>query len=135
MSVSRTLMLVALSVAAVAVPRAVAAQAVAEPSGPDSVVYAPARGKVTFTHAAHAKAFECKSCHHESRAEKPLTSAKQKCGDCHAEPAAAPMKTGLKAAFHDVVHRQGTCFDCHKKEAESGKDTPQACGDCHKRGD
>lgn len=121
-------------VAGAMLPTKLAAQAPAkEPAGPDTVVFTPTRGKVTFTHGAHSKAFECSSCHHESRPEKPLTSPKQKCGDCHTEPATAPMKTGLKAAFHDTVNKEGTCFTCHKKQAEAGKETPSACMDCHKK--
>lgn len=133
MSLSRNLALAAALALGAALPGRLAAQTTAEPAGPDTVVYTPERGKVTFTHAAHAKASECKSCHHESRPEKPLTEARQKCGACHTEPATDPMKTGLRAAFHNTVERSGTCFDCHKKQLEAGKTVPSACRDCHKR--
>ena len=113
-------------------PGKVAAQA-PEPAGPDTVVFAPIRGKVTFTHGAHAKANECGSCHHASRPEKPMTSPRQKCDGCHTEPATVPMKTDRRFAYHDTEARQGTCFNCHAKAADAGKQVPVACGDCHKR--
>lgn len=120
--------------AGVAVPRHLAAQVQStEPAGPDTVVFTPSRGTVTFTHKKHAELSECVSCHHESRPEKPLASPRQKCSGCHTNPATEPMKTSLRAAFHDTVAKEGTCYSCHNKEAAAGKTVPQACADCHKR--
>lgn len=119
-------------VAGAVLPGKVAAQT-PEPQGPDTVVFNASRGKVTFAHGAHAKANDCGNCHHASKPEKASTSARQKCGDCHTTPATEPMKTTLKAAFHNTAAGEGTCFDCHKKQAAAGKTVPSACGDCHKR--
>lgn len=119
-------------VAAAVVPGRLAAQT-PKPTGPDTVVFDASRGKVTFAHGVHAKANECTSCHHASRPEKPATAENQKCSVCHTSPAAEPMKTSLKAAMHNTAAGEGTCFDCHKKQAAAGKTVPSACGDCHKR--
>lgn len=102
-------------------------------TGPETVRYTPSRGTVTFSHAKHAKAAECVSCHHESRTERPNTKPRQACGDCHVAEPVAPMTTTLRLAFHNTAARSGVCFDCHKKEVEAGKDVPVGCLDCHKR--
>jgi len=104
-----------------------------ESTGPDTVVYTPRRGTVTFTHGKHAKAAECVSCHHESKPEKPLAAERQKCSECHTTPPVEPMVTSLRMAFHDTAKEEGTCFNCHKKEAAAGKTVPATCEDCHKR--
>lgn len=104
-----------------------------ENKGPDSVVFTPRRGNVTFTHAKHAQASECVTCHHASKDAKPLTSPQQKCSDCHTTPATEPVTTSLRNAFHITAEQTGLCFDCHKKEAAAGKKTPATCEDCHKR--
>lgn len=123
----------ALCVAAALPVRSSAQQAAADSSGPDTVRYTPSRGTVTFTHAKHAKSVECTACHHESRSERPYTKPRQACGDCHLGEPVPPITTSLKAAFHNTAERTGVCYDCHKKEAAAGKDTPTACNDCHKR--
>lgn len=110
-----------------------AQQTTAEPPGPDTVVYTPKMGTVTFTHAKHAKASECTACHHESRPERAHTRSHQACGDCHIAQPAAPMTTTLRNAFHNTAARSGVCYDCHNKEAAAGKTVPTACADCHKR--
>jgi hypothetical protein len=112
------------------IPGQVAAQ---EETGPDTVVYTPRRGTVTFTHGKHAAAGECVACHHESKPEAPLASPQQKCGACHTTPATAPVTTSGRAAFHDTANRKGLCFDCHTKEAAAGKTAPTECDACHKR--
>jgi len=104
-----------------------------ENQGPDSVVYTPRRGNVTFTHATHAQATECVTCHHASKDAKPLTSPQQKCGDCHTNPATEPVTTSLRNAFHITAEEKGLCFDCHTKEIAAGKKAPAVCDDCHKR--
>lgn len=111
------------------------AQETPEPQGPDTVLYQPPRGDVTFTHAKHAKLTECVSCHHESKPEQPrkATNAKEKCSSCHTTPAAEPMKTTLRRAYHDTANKAGICYDCHNKEVAAGKPVPVACNDCHKK--
>jgi len=129
----RWVMLSAALAAGALLPGRVAAQAAGEPAGPDTVVFNASRGKVTFTHGKHSKANECASCHHASKAEKPLTAAKEKCADCHSAEPAAPMKTSLKEAFHDTGTGEGTCLSCHAKKADTNTNVPSACGDCHKK--
>jgi hypothetical protein len=102
-------------------------------TAPDTIVFTTSRGVVTYTHGAHAKLAECVSCHHESRAEKPLESQYQKCSACHTEPATEPVKTTLRAAYHDTVRREGMCYTCHKEEAARGKQLPMQCAECHRR--
>ncbi len=131
MKVLRQLAFAAVLAAGALLPGKVAAQQAAEPAGPDTVVFTPSRGKVTFLHAKHAKAFECASCHHASKAEKPLTKPREKCEDCHTADPTPPMTTSLKQAFHNTVTREGTCLTCHKKEAAAGKNAPVGCTDCH----
>ncbi len=135
MRVLRDVAFAAVLAAGALLPGKVAAQQATQAVGPDTVVFTPSRGKVTFAHGKHSKAYACTSCHHESRAEKPATSAQQKCGDCHTAEAVAPMKTTLRLAIHNTVTREGTCFNCHKKEAAAGKTTPSGCMDCHVKDD
>jgi cytochrome c553 len=118
-------------VAAAALPGRLTAQQ-AE-TGPDTVVFTPERGAVTFTHGKHAKAAECVSCHHASKPEKPATKENEKCSACHSTPAVEPMKTTLRRAFHNSAEKTGVCFDCHNKEAAAGKTMPAKCDDCHKK--
>lgn len=108
-----------------------AQQKATEPPGPDTVVYSPKLGTVTFTHAKHAKLSECNACHHESRTEQPSTKPHQACGDCHVAQPAGPVTTSRRDAFHNTMARTGICYDCHNKAAS--KTAPTACGDCHKR--
>jgi hypothetical protein len=107
---------------------------VAEPEPPDTVLYIAERGNVTFTHGKHLQTYDCKSCHHESKPEKPLETENQKCSACHTNPAAEPLSTPLTDAFHLTAKREGLCYDCHKEEAGKGtKQVPVLCADCHKR--
>jgi len=112
-------------------PASLAAQAT-EPTGPDSVVYTN-RGRVVFHHAKHGEKFECASCHHEEKAEKPFERPRQKCSDCHTDPPTPPMTTTQRNAMHDTEARAGICFDCHKAEADKGATVPTRCADCHVR--
>jgi hypothetical protein len=112
-------------------PASLAAQTT-EPTGPDSVVYT-ARGRVVFHHATHAGKYECASCHHDAKSEKAFERPRQKCSDCHTDPPTPPMTTTLRSAMHDTEARAGTCFDCHKAEAEKGITVPTRCVDCHVR--
>jgi len=112
------------------IPGRVSAQ---ENQGPETVVFTPRRGNVTFTHRKHQETTACVTCHHASKEAKPLTSPQEKCGDCHTTPPTDPVTTSLRMAFHNTQEESGLCFDCHKKEAAAGKTTPAECGDCHKR--
>lgn len=122
--------------ACLSLPGAVRAQQDTVPAGPDTVLFKPERGAVTFAHRTHAKGTECAACHHARKPESPAaadTARYAKCITCHTAEVAAPMKTTRKAAFHDTDNRAGICYDCHKKEAEAGKTVPSKCADCHKR--
>jgi hypothetical protein len=117
------------------VPAGLAAQETAEPTGPDTVVYTPRRGTVTFTHGKHAQLAECASCHHESKPAKPFAgSAREKCSACHTTPATEPVTTTLRNAFHNTTENTGMCLSCHVTEAAAGKTVPAVCNDCHKLG-
>jgi nitrate/TMAO reductase-like tetraheme cytochrome c subunit len=88
-------------------------------------------GGVRFDHKAHtgAAAQKCQTCHHPSKAEKPMQASEQACTDCHTAVAAAPMKTKRQAAFHNPAATTGVCIDCHKQLAKG----PSKCMDCHKK--
>jgi sRNA-binding protein len=116
--------------------------AVALVAGPVAAQTAPTKvvlkgnpmGGVKFDHAKHATLVgeaKCDTCHHASKPEKALASKNQKCQDCHTKAVAAPMKTAVKAAFHDAMFKKGTCPDCHIKEAAAGKKAPTTCTGCH----
>jgi len=92
-------------------------------------------GGVKFDHGAHQKlaAEKCDTCHHASKPEKPAKAKEEKCQDCHAKTAVAPMKTTAKLAFHDNLAKAGTCINCHAKEAAAGKKVPLKCAECHKK--
>lgn len=102
-------------------------------SRPDTIVFTPERGTVVFLHGRHSKDFECKSCHHESRPEKPLEKENQKCSSCHTAEPTGPVTTSLRNAMHDTEAREGTCYTCHNKASAEGKEAPTRCADCHKR--
>lgn len=109
-------------------------QLAAQNKGPAVVVLkGAALGGVKFTHDKHNDLSKCVSCHHASKAEKPLKSPHQKCTECHTKPAAAPMKTTIRDAYHDVAAKKGICMDCHVKEAAAGKKVPVKCNECHKK--
>jgi cytochrome c5 len=93
-------------------------------------------GGVKFDHAAHGKLVgdKCETCHHASKAEKPMKAKQEKCQGCHEKVATAPMKTKAQLAFHDPMAKKGICVDCHIKENAAGKKTPVTpCGTCHKK--
>jgi Class III cytochrome C family len=100
---------------------------------PKGKITLPAKlGAVTLDHENHTGklAIPCTTCHHPSRPQKPPASENQACRDCHALPAAPPMKTSLQAAFHDAKGASGTCLDCHKQK---GGSAPVKCLQCHKK--
>lgn len=116
---------------AIAAPRMTA-----QTKQPDTVVLKGApMGGVKFNHTAHVKfvGTKCETCHHASKAEKPLKEKQQKCSDCHTKTVEAPMKTNVRGAFHDAMAKKGTCVDCHLTEGPKGKKTPAKCPDCHKK--
>lgn len=90
-------------------------------------------GGVKFDHPKHSKTADgkCETCHHASKPEMPKKADQQKCSDCHAKTATAPMKTKYQAAFHDPMAKKGTCVDCHAKDTT--KKAPAKCADCHKK--
>jgi hypothetical protein len=129
---TRSLLVGAVFAVANAVPATLAAQE--KPAAPDTIVLkGPTMGAVTFAHKEHSTATECTTCHHASKPEKAKTSDFQKCTECHTKPATAPMTTALRDAFHNGMAKQGTCADCHVKQAAAGKTVPAKCSDCHKK--
>lgn len=99
---------------------------------PDTVTLPAKNGDVKLDHKKHA-AFKCDVCHHASKPEKALASPHQSCRACHTATVAAPMKTNVRAAFHNPAATAGVCIDCHKKEAAAGKKPAMKCMECHKR--
>lgn len=122
--------LLVLAVAALLAPAPMHAQA--GDRGPETVTFTR-RGTLVYTHAKHAELAECVTCHHESRPERPLESEYQKCDACHTADPVPPMKTSLRNAYHDTETREGTCYTCHKAEADKGVDVPMRCIGCHPR--
>lgn len=129
----RTMKLLALA-GMIFAPAGLAAQVPGE-TGPDTVVYNGSRGTVVYTHGKHAQYAECRSCHHESRPEKPLETPYQKCTACHLERATEDVPTSLRDAYHNTSKKTGMCYDCHNEEAARGNAMPLLCADCHKRQD
>jgi len=127
-------LLVMLSVLAVAalIPGVALAQA---EKAPTTVILPAPQGGVKFDHAKHSKmeGVKCETCHHASKPEKPSKTAHQKCGECHAKTAAAPMKTNSQNAFHKAMAKSGLCIDCHTKAAAAKKVAPLKCPECHKK--
>jgi cytochrome c5 len=107
--------------------------------GPETVILkGNPMGGVKFTHAAHQKLVDnkCETCHHASKPERPTKpgAEQQKCSDCHTKTPTAPMKTGVRAAFHDPMAKKGICADCHTQQLAKGNTkVPQKCADCHKK--
>ena len=131
MKVSHVLSIASLSAFAFLLPATAMAQT---PEAPETIVMkGPTQGAVTLPHKKHSEMGECVSCHHESKPEKAKTSDFQKCSECHTKPVEAPMKTALRDAFHNAMAKQGSCVDCHVKEAAAGKTVPVKCADCHKK--
>jgi hypothetical protein len=94
----------------------------------------PSMGAVKFPHSAHTHvAGKCEICHHASKPEKPLKTAREACTDCHHKPPTPPVNTSLQAAFHNPSATAGLCISCHKTENAEGKAAPVKCVDCHKK--
>jgi hypothetical protein len=89
--------------AAQAAQAAPAAQAPAPKAPEGPVVIETKRGRLEFSHKAHAKTA---------------------CAQCHKDQA-VPGKIGVKGK--DAAHK--FCVDCHKAEHKG----PQKCSSCHKR--
>ncbi len=88
---------------------------------------------VEFPHGIHAKAHECKTCHH-TQPTLSLTSTDkvEACGTCHVTPekAETPKCSEMsltKNPFHML------CVKCHKEELAKKADTkaPTKCEQCH----
>jgi hypothetical protein len=92
-------------------------------------------GGVAFRHRLHTqiREIQCSVCHHESRPQRPATSAYQPCRTCHTEPASPPMVTKTQAAFHTPDASAGLCISCHKNEDAEHKHklAPVTCVECH----
>ena len=88
---------------------------------------------VAFPHGQHAKAFECKTCHHAQADLKAGAATEVKtCGECHVKPekAETPVCSEMSSKsnpFHI------TCVGCHKEELAKKPDTkaPTKCDQCH----
>jgi Class III cytochrome C family len=91
-------------------------------------------GAVKFDHTSHIKvAGKCDTCHHASKAAKPLKTPQEACTDCHTKPPTPPVTTSLQAAFHNPTASAGLCIDCHKKANAAGKAAPVKCTECHQK--
>ncbi len=91
-----------------------------KPSAPKTISlehYKGGKSAVTLSHSTHAKAFGCKSCHHEGNTA---------CSECHG------ASDGDTPSLKNVFHK--TCKDCHKKQVEQKADSPAPtkCDGCHK---
>jgi hypothetical protein len=88
---------------------------------------------VQFPHGQHAKALECKTCHHTQADLKAGDATEVKtCGECHVTPEKAETpkcsEMGTKTnPFHIA------CVGCHKEELAKKADTkaPTKCDQCH----
>jgi len=88
---------------------------------------------VAFPHGEHAKAFECKTCHH-TQADLKAGAATEvdTCGKCHVTPEKAETpKCSEMSAKSNPFHI--TCVGCHKEELAKKADTkaPTKCDQCH----
>lgn len=92
-------------------------------------------GGVAFRHRLHTqiREIQCSTCHHESRPQRPATSAYQPCQTCHTESATPPMVTKTQAAFHNPDASAGLCISCHQREDAEHKHklAPVTCQACH----
>lgn len=88
-----------------------------KPKVPETVVFEPKNGKVTFNHSAHAEAFACKDCHHKTAEG----STPKKCKECH---------ENTFTAFHSKSSTY-SCVGCHKEVGAGPGYTP--CSGCHKQ--
>ncbi len=103
---------------------------------PDKVTIDDCVGKktaVVFPHAEHAKAHECKACHHTQPALTATSTEKvETCGSCHVSPAKAETpKCSEMSATKNPFHM--SCVKCHKEELAKKADTkaPTKCDQCH----
>lgn len=91
------------------------------------------RKAVEFPHGTHAKAFECKTCHHTQEAlTATSTEAVKACGSCHNTPekAETPKCSEMSASKN---HFHINCINCHKETVakDATKKAPTKCDDCH----
>lgn len=91
------------------------------------------KSAVEFPHGVHAKAYECKTCHHTQEGLTAESTEEVKtCASCHVNPEKAETPacgemSAKKNPFHIV------CIDCHKTEAANHPDKalPTKCDQCH----
>ncbi len=88
---------------------------------------------VAFPHGEHAKAHECKTCHHTQPALTATSTEKvEACGTCHVAPEKAETpKCSEMSATKNPFHM--SCVACHKEELAKKADTkaPTKCDQCH----
>ena len=88
---------------------------------------------VAFPHGEHAKAHECKTCHHTQPALTATSTEKvEACGTCHVAPEKAETpKCSEMSATKNPFHM--SCVACHKEELAKKPDTkaPTKCDQCH----
>ena len=91
------------------------------------------KSAVAFPHAEHAKAHECKTCHHTQPALTATSTEKvEACGTCHVAPEKAETpKCSEMSATRNPFHM--SCVACHKEELAKKADTkaPTKCDQCH----
>lgn len=91
------------------------------------------KAAVAFPHAEHAKAHECKTCHHTQPALTATSTEKvEACGTCHVAPEKAETpKCSEMSATKNPFHM--SCVACHKEELAKKADTkaPTKCDQCH----
>jgi hypothetical protein len=91
------------------------------------------KAAVAFPHGEHAKAFECKTCHHTQPALTATSTEKvEACGTCHVTPEKAETpKCSEMSATKNPFHM--SCVNCHKEELAKKPDTkaPTKCDQCH----
>ena len=131
---------------------AVLADAVAAPTGPETVRWSSSVGEVVFAHQRHTDEFgaECVSCHHETVAANlavphpdyfdgfwvdckgchtgaTAPAVESKCAVCHPERVSGLNQEMPTAKV--AIHR--SCWGCHDRG--TGSEASKQCGFCHQR--
>lgn len=103
---------------------------------PEKITINDCAGKksaVEFPHGIHAKAHECKTCHHTQAALTAESTEKVvACKTCHVTPEKAETpKCAEMSATKNPFHM--LCVKCHKEELAKKADTkaPTKCDQCH----
>lgn len=83
------------------------------PADKDVIKFEAKVGVATFNHKEHAeRGIDCVTCHHKTEGD----ATPEACGKCHDKKEVKEEAPKLK----DAVHK--TCWDCHTKLREEGKD-------------